>query len=93
MTDEATTPIEDASVVWSGPWLDLATLTLPQQDPDSARGREISELVSGFSFDPWHATEAHRPLGAIMRARAVAYAASAIARQASPEPKSVLSLG
>jgi hypothetical protein len=90
--DQTATPIEDASVVWSAPWLDLATLTLPQQDPESARGREISELVSELSFDPWHASEAHRPLGAIMRARAATYGASVLARKAAPEPKSVLTV-
>jgi len=89
--DEATTPIEDTSVTWTGPWVDLATLTLPKQDPESARGREISELVSQLSFDPWHATEEHRPLGAIMRARGATYGASVLGRKAAPEPKSVLS--
>lgn len=89
--DEATTPIEDAAAIWAAPWLDLATLTLPQQDPESPRGREISALVSQLSFDPWHATEAHRPLGAIMRARRVTYGASSVGRAAAPEPKSVLS--
>jgi hypothetical protein len=89
--DEATTPIEDTAVEWTGPWIELATLNLPQQSTESARGKEISELVSQLSFDPWHATEEHRPLGAIMRARAVAYGASVIARKAAPEPKSVLS--
>ena len=89
--DEKTTPIEDASVAWSGPWIDLATLTLPQQDVASARGQEISELVSQLSFDPWHATEEHRPLGAIMRARGATYGKSVVARNAAAEPKSVLS--
>lgn len=88
--DPASTPIEDASVVWSGPWLDLAILTLPQQDVESARGREISELVSQMSFDPWHSTEDHRPLGAIMRARQATYGASVVGRNAAPEPESVL---
>jgi hypothetical protein len=91
--DERTTPIEDTAVVWSGPWIDLATLTLPKQNVESERGREISELVSQLSFDPWHATEEHRPLGAIMRARGVTYAKSVIARNAAAEPKSVLSPG
>lgn len=90
--DEAATPIEDTSVKWNAPWLDLATLTLPQQDGDSPRGREISELVTQMSFDPWHATEEHRPLGAIMRARKVAYGVSVMARQAAAEPKTVLRL-
>jgi hypothetical protein len=90
--DEKATPIEDTSVPWSGPWVDLATLTLPRQDTESARGREISELVSQLSFDPWHATEEHRPLGAIMRARGATYGKSVIARSAAPEPKSVLTV-
>jgi hypothetical protein len=89
--DETTTPIEDASVEWSGPWVELATLTLPQQDVQSTRGKEIAALVNELSFDPWHASEAHRPLGAVMRARRVAYAPSVIARKALPEPRSVLS--
>jgi hypothetical protein len=91
--DEQTTPIEDAAVVWSGPWIDLATLTLPRQDVTSTRGREISELVSQLSFDPWHTTEEHRPLGAIMRARGATYGKSVVARGAAPEPKTVLAPG
>jgi hypothetical protein len=91
--DETQTPIEDARVEWQGPWVDLATLTLPRQDAESERGREISDLVSQLSFDPWHATEEHRPLGSMMRARRVAYGASVIARKAAPEPKSVLGPG
>jgi len=90
--DDISTPIEDASVVWGGPWLELGTLTLPKQDPDSARGQEINELVESLSFDPWHSIEAHRPLGAIMRARAVAYRYSVLGRKAAAEPQTVLSL-
>lgn len=88
--DQATTPIEDAAAEWSGPWVELGTLTLPRQNTDSARGKEISTLVNTLSFDPWHTTEDHRPLGAIMRARRVAYAPSVIGRKAAAEPKSVL---
>jgi Catalase len=88
--DQTATPIEDTAVTWTAPWIDLATLTLPQQDTTSARGVEISELVNQLSFDPWHATEEHRPLGAMMRARAATYGASVMGRKAAPEPKSVL---
>ena len=49
-------------------------------------------LVEQLSFDPWHAIAEHRPLGAIMRARAVAYGPSVIARKAAPEPRSVIQL-
>ena len=87
--DDVTTPIEDTSVVWTGPWVDLGKLTLPPQDPESPRGREITALVEQFSFDPWHAIEEHRPLGAIMRARAVTYKGSVLERKAAAEPKSI----
>jgi hypothetical protein len=90
--DDDRTPIEDTSVTWATPWVDLGILTLPKQDADSPRGKEIQELVDRLSFDPWHAIEEHRPLGAIMRARAVAYHSSVLARKAAPEPKSVLGL-
>jgi hypothetical protein len=87
--DDASTPIEDASVAWAAPWEDLGILTLPKQDPESETGRDVSEQVAQLSFDPWHAVEEHRPLGAIMRARAVTYRASVIERKAAPEPRSV----
>jgi hypothetical protein len=89
--DDRLTPIEDTSVTWSGPWLELGVLTIPKQDPTSARGKEIAELVQTLSFDPWHSVEEHRPLGAIMRARAHGYKASVLGRNGAPEPKSVLS--
>ena len=90
--DDESTPIEDTSVAWTGPWLALGTLTLPRQDAESPRGREIGDLIERLSFDPWHAIEAHRPLGAIMRARAVAYRVSVLGRKAAPEPTSVLAV-
>jgi hypothetical protein len=91
-TDDRATPIEDTSVVWSGPWVELGTLTLPTQDPDSPKGQEVSATVETLSFDPWHAIEAHRPLGGINRARAVAYKYSVLTRNAAPEPTSVIAL-
>jgi hypothetical protein len=90
-TDEARTPIESASIEWRGSFHDVAQLTLPQQDIESARGREIDALVDELSFNPWHGIEAHRPLGKTQRARADAYRASTKQRVAKPEPTSVLS--
>jgi Catalase len=91
--DDVSTPIEDTSVAWVGPWVELGKVTLPRQDPESARGQEITALVQQLSFDPWHAIQEHRPLGAIMRARAVTYKTSVLARKAAAEPKTVLSIG
>jgi hypothetical protein len=84
--DAATTPIEDASVEWNAPWVTVGRLTLPVQDPDSARGKKVREVVEQLSFDPWHARSDLRPLGNIMRARNVAYRASTQARNAASEP-------
>ncbi len=70
-------PIEDASVLWPeelSPHQVVAVLHLPAQDPYSDARRRYADDV--LSFNPWHALEAHRPLGSIMRSRRVAYARS-----------------
>lgn len=85
--DPASTPIEDSSVEWSSPWLTVGKLTLPVQDPASARGAKVTELVEKLGFDPWHARADLRPLGNIMRARNAAYRVSTQARKSLPEPR------
>jgi hypothetical protein len=87
--DAVRTPIEDFSVAWldaDAPPVTAARLTLPQQDIASPRGRRIAEYVEELSFDPWHALEAHRPLGNVMRARNPAYRLSTAERGAAAEP-------
>jgi hypothetical protein len=87
--DATRTPIEDASVEWKesdAPFLTVGRLEIKKQDVSSARGRKIAALVEGFSFDPWHALEEHRPLGNMMRARNHAYRLSTQERGASAEP-------
>ena len=67
-------PIEDASVLWPqelSPHHRVAVLHLPAQDPYSDARRRYADDV--LSFSPWHALEAHRPLGSIMRSRREAY--------------------
>jgi hypothetical protein len=81
--DEARTPIEDTSVPWKiddAPLLKVGELRVrgPLQD-------DLSQQVNQLSFTPWHTTEDHRPLGNVMRARRVAYLASAALRGASAE--------
>jgi hypothetical protein len=78
------TPIEDSRVDWPAPFVPIARLAIDAQD--AADGRRLDAFVETLSFDPWHALVAHRPLGAIMRARKHAYYASIQARQAAPEP-------
>lgn len=83
---EAKTPIEDPTKVWESPWLDIADVTVPVQDPVNEQGKTLSALVETFSFDPWHAPVEFRPLGAMMRARSAAYRDSTIERKAAIEP-------
>jgi hypothetical protein len=87
--DDTRTPIEDASVEWKeedAPFVTVARLTLPEQNLTGARGKKIDDYVETLSFDPWHALEAHRPLGNIMRARNQAYRLSTEERHAAKEP-------
>ncbi len=87
--DEVQTPIEDVSVEWKedvAPFVTLGRLTLIPQDPDSAPGRKLYEFIEKLSFDIWHAPVEFKPLGNIMRARRVAYKASAKERQVLAEP-------
>lgn len=86
--DEQRTPIEDGSVEWLesvSPFVEVARLEIPAQDPDSARGKLIGQTCEAMSFDPWHALVEHRPLGSIMRARNAAYRVSTMARNATSE--------
>jgi hypothetical protein len=84
--DPAGTPIEDAAIVWDAPFTPLATLEIARQDAASEEGRRLAAEVERLSFDPWHALEAHRPLGNLMRARSNAYHMSTQERGAAPEP-------
>jgi hypothetical protein len=85
-TDPKATPLEDHDVEWQGEWLTIGTLTIPQQDAGSERGRKVSETLEKASFDPWHALVEHKPLGNMMRARNHAYRLSSQERKAAGEP-------
>ncbi|TZG27632.1 catalase family protein [Sphingomonas montanisoli] len=70
-------PIEDASVAWpeeDNPYIAVARIEVPAQAAwNDARARILDDQTS---FNPWHGIQAHRPLGAVMRARKPVYAAS-----------------
>jgi hypothetical protein len=80
---ERVTPIEDFGVRWkeskSQPVL-VGTLTIPQQDIDTAQARAMERQVDQLSFNPWYTTDEFRPLGNMNRARKQAYRASAAHR-------------
>jgi catalase len=67
-------PIETADKKWpeaKSPWRTVARITvLPQDSYSDARQLFVDERLS---FNPWHALDAHRPLGGIMRSRLKAY--------------------
>jgi len=83
--NEASTPIEDASVDWPesvAPYVTVARLSIPQQEFSDAAARQFDAQVEAAIFDPWPGLMAHRPLGDVMRARKVVYFASEKARGA-----------
>jgi hypothetical protein len=82
----AETPIEDPTRKWPTPYVVVAHLDVPVQAPRSSGGLELDRFVESLSFDTWHALEAHRPLGAMQRARKHAYFASTQQRSARTEP-------
>ncbi len=62
-------PIEDASVSWPeeiSPWFTVATLAVPAQHTWSGLAEQTEKSLA---FSPWNGLAAHRPLGAINRAR------------------------
>lgn len=90
--NESLTPIEDSSIQWKSkhaPFVTVARLRVPKCDLSDPKIKKISEKIDRLSFNPWHATEDHRPLGNVMRARKVAYQMSAEFRQHDPEPTSL----
>jgi hypothetical protein len=72
-TDAATMPIDDSTVEWSedsAPFVEVATITIPQQRFDSTEQQDFCE---NLSYTPWHALPIHQPLGTINRIRRVVY--------------------
>lgn len=65
--------VEDSMTPWcerESPFVEVATLTISQQDVDDP---ELNKLGERMSFNPWHSLPEHRPLGAINRARKIVY--------------------
>lgn len=64
--DNETTPIEDATVDWPTPFVDLATIVIPIQNFGTP-GQE--QLCRWMAFNPWHTIAEHTPLGVVQRLR------------------------
>jgi len=84
--DEKSTPIEDASVEWKTPVEKIGQLVISKIEGDeaTAAAQKLAAEIEKMAFNPWNCTEDFRPLGSIMRARKVVYAASAGNRGACP---------
>lgn len=69
-TDLDRMPVEDASMEWPeelSPYVAVARLAVdPQRSWDPAASARLEDEIA---FDPWNCLAAHRPLGAINRAR------------------------
>jgi len=89
--DACAQPMEDPVTEWTTPFIKLATLTIPSQTIDQSDSGKL--FCENLSFTPWHALEAHQPLGNVNRARRVVYQATSKFRhtknaQPRVEPKS-----
>ena len=77
-TDPQKMPIEDATILWPEEESPYVTVGHLRAEPQVGWSRALSGLIDdGMAFSPWHGLAAHRPLGAIMRARKPAYEMSA----------------
>ena len=70
-------PIDDPTRVWDEEQSAFTTVARLTAAPQTAWSLERSTAIDdGMGFSPWHGLAAHRPLGALMRMRRQAYAAS-----------------
>lgn len=69
-TDPIKMPVEDPTVLWDTEPITVATIVIPPQE--FAREDQL-RFCENLSYTPWHASEAHRPLGGINRARKPVY--------------------
>jgi hypothetical protein len=77
--DPKKTPI-DGAFEWkpaNAPFVKLAELVIRRRDLNSDQAKQEDRYVDSLAFNPWHALDAHRPLGDIQRARRVIYQAAA----------------
>lgn len=69
-------PIEDATVLWKeseSPFIPVANISILKQTFNTPEQQQFCE---NLSFSPWNALEAHKPIGALNRARQFVYKAS-----------------
>jgi len=75
-------PIEDASIEWPerlSPFIPVAKINIPRQRFESPEQLAFADVLS---YNPWHTTATHRPLGNQNRARRLIYTRLSALRQA-----------
>ena len=80
-TDPCRMPIEDASIEWPerlSPLVPAAKIYIPRQRFDSPEQLAFANVLS---YNPWHTTATHRPLGNQNRARRLIYTQLSALRQ------------
>jgi len=80
-SDPRRMPIEDASIKWPehlSPFVPVAKLTIPCQE---FRSPAQAVFARTLSYNPWHSTADHRPLGNQNRARRQIYSQLSAMRQ------------
>lgn len=68
-------PLEDATIEWGeneSPFIKVATIRIPMQTFDTEVRKRFDE---NLSYNPWHATSEHQPLGGVNRLRKQVYQA------------------
>ncbi len=65
-------PIENMCVEWKSKFIKVATISIPQQNFDTADRNSFGE---NLTYSPWHCLKEHQPLGGVNRARHAAYLA------------------
>jgi hypothetical protein len=81
-TEPRRMPIEDASIEWPeriSQFVPVAKITIPRQRFDSVEQLAFAQVLS---YNPWHTTATHRPLGNQNRARKLIYTQLSQLRQA-----------
>ncbi|MBV9489538.1 MAG: catalase [Verrucomicrobia bacterium] len=89
--NNATTPLEDATVEWREQdtrLVPLAQLYIPQQDLATPVAQAAARRINALAFNPWNMTPDFRPLGNLNRARRLVYKASAGLRSGREEYQS-----
>ena len=68
--------VENSQVEWDSPFTPVALIKIPQINPDEKDldgKKKVEKSCEDESFDPWNASDEHRPLGVVNRLRKVIY--------------------